>query len=173
MASPLVVNILELIRRPGTYKDLDVDVSTTEFAFDDPRIDDSRDVHATLHVESTSGGMVVNGVVAAQARGECSRCLAELGLSIESDVDEIYQRVPENEDVYPLEGDQLDLRPMVRETVLLAIPEAPLCSPTCRGLCPVCGVDLNRGTCECARPSADDRWSVLDQLKGKLPDQRS
>lgn len=170
MASPLVVNILELIRRPGTYKDLDVDVSTAEFAFDDRRIDDSRDVHAQLRVESTSGGMVVNGVVTAQARGECSRCLAELGLSVASDVDEIYQRVPENDDVYPLEGDQLDLRPMVRETVLLAIPEAPLCSPTCKGLCPVCGVDLNRETCGCARPAADDRWSVLDQLKGKLPE---
>ena len=170
MASPLVVNILELIRRSGTYKDLDVDVSTAEFAFDDPRIDDSWDVHADLHVESTSGGIVVNGLVTAQARGECSRCLAELGLSVASDVDEIYQRVPENDDVYPLEGDQLDLRPMVRESVLLAIPEAPLCTPTCKGLCPVCGVDLNRETCGCARPAADDRWSVLDQLKGKLPE---
>lgn len=170
MASPLVVNILELIRRSGTYKDLDVDVSTAEFAFDDPRIDYSWDVHADLHVESTSGGIVVNGLVTAQARGECSRCLAELGLSVASDVDEIYQRVPENDDVYPLEGDQLDLRPMVRESVLLAIPEAPLCTPTCKGLCPVCGVDLNRETCGCARPAADDRWSVLDQLKGKLPE---
>jgi uncharacterized protein len=170
MASPLVVNILELIRRPGTYKDLDVDVSTAEFAFDDPRIDDSRDVHAELHVESTSGGIVVNGLVIAQARGACSRCLADLGLSVASDVDEIYQRVPENDDVYPLEGDQLDLRPMVRESVLLAIPEAPLCSPSCKGLCPVCGVDLNRESCGCARPTADDRWSVLDQLRGKLPE---
>ena len=170
MASPLVVNILELIRRPGTYKDLDVEVPTTEFAFGDPRIDDSRDVHAELHVESATGGIVVNGVVTAEARGQCSRCLADLGLSISSDVDEIYQRVPENDDVYPLEGDQLDLRPMVRETVLLAIPEAPLCSPACKGLCPVCGVDLNQATCGCSRPTADDRWSVLDQLKGSLPE---
>lgn len=170
MASPLIVNILELIRRPGTFKDLDVEVPTSEFAFDDPRIDDARDVHAQLHVESTSGGMVVDGVVTAQARGECSRCLADIGLSIASDVDEIYQRVPENDDVYPLEGDQLDLRPMVRESVLLAIPEAPLCSPTCKGLCPVCGKDLNAESCSCARPIADDRWSALDQLKGKLPE---
>ena len=170
MASPLVVNILELIRRPGTFKDLDVDVPTSEFAFGDPRIDDACDVHAKLHVESTSGGIVVDGVVTARARGECSRCLADLGLAIASDVDEVYQRVPENDDVYPLEGDQLDLRPMVRESVLLAIPEAPLCSAACKGLCPVCGKDLNTESCSCARPLADDRWSALDQLKGKLPE---
>ena len=170
MASPLVVNILELTRRPGTFKDLDVDVPTLEFSFDDPRIDVSRDVHATLHVESTTGGIVVHGVVAAQATSQCSRCLADLGMSIASDVDEIYQRVPENDDVYPLVGDQLDLRPMVREAVLLGIPEAPLCSPTCKGLCPICGVDLNRETCGCARPAGDDRWAVLDQLKGQLPE---
>lgn len=170
MASPLVVNILELTRRPGTFKDLDVDVPTLEFDFGDPRIDPSHDVHATLHVESTTGGIVVNGVVAAQANGQCSRCLADLGMSIESDVDEIYQRVPENDDVYPLVGDQLDLRPMVREAVLLGIPEAPVCSPNCQGLCPICGVDRNNESCSCARPAGDDRWSVLDQLKGKLPE---
>jgi uncharacterized protein len=170
MASPLVVNILELTRRSGAFRDLDVDVPTSEFVFNDPRIDDSRDVHAGLHVESTSGGIVVDGAVSAQARGQCSRCLADLGLAITSEVDEIYQRVPESDDVYPLEGDQLDLRPMVREAVLLAIPEAPLCSPTCAGICPVCGADLNRATCGCARATNDERWSMLDQLKGTLPE---
>lgn len=170
MASPLVVNILELIRRPGTYKDLDMSVPTSEFVFDDHRIDDSHEVRIDLHVESTSSGIIVDGRLGAGASGQCSRCLADLGLAIESDVQEIYQRTPENEDINPLEGDQLDLRPMVRESLLLAIPEAPVCSPDCKGLCPVCGVDLNRESCSCARPVADDRWSVLDQLKGQVPE---
>ncbi len=62
-------------------------------------------------------------------------------------------RTPD-EDTYPLEGDHLDLRPLVRDALLLELPLAPLCQEDCRGLCPTCGADLNLGPCEC-RPAPD------------------
>ena len=52
-----------------------------------------------------------------------------------------------DEDTYPLEGDQLDLRPLVRDALLLELPLAPLCREDCRGLCAECGADLNLGPC--------------------------
>ena len=52
-----------------------------------------------------------------------------------------------------LQGDYLDLRPLVRDALLLELPVAPLCRDDCRGLCPRCGADLNSGPCDC-RPSA-------------------
>jgi len=170
VASPLVVNIVELTRRPGMVKDVRVDVPAESLAFDDERIDGSHDVGVDLQVESVSGGLVVHGEVTAHAHGVCSRCLADIDLRLRSEVDEIYQRVPDNPDAYPLEGEQMDLSEMVRETVLLGIPEAPLCRPDCPGLCPTCGANLSAGPCGCAPKQGDDRWAVLDQLKGKLPE---
>ena len=54
---------------------------------------------------------------------------------------------------------------MVREEVLLAIPDAPLCRDDCPGLCPVCGADLQTAPCECETAVGDDRWAILDQLR--------
>jgi uncharacterized protein len=71
----------------------------------------------------------------------------------------------EDEETYPLVGEHLDLRPLVRDALLLELPIAPLCRDDCRGLCPTCGADLNEGTCACEDPTSDPRWSVLDRLR--------
>jgi uncharacterized protein len=170
VASPLIINVVELTRRPGSTKDVRVAVPADVLAFDDARVDETHDVEVDLRVESVSGGLVVQGDVVAHAHAVCSRCLADIDLRVSSAVDEIYQRVPDNPDAYPLEGEQMDLSGMVRETVLLGIPEAPLCRPDCPGLCSTCGASLAAGPCGCVPKVGDDRWSVLDQLKGKLPE---
>ena len=65
-------------------------------------------------------------------------------------------------------GEQLDLRPVVRELVLLDAPSTPLCRPDCAGLCPTCGVDRNSQACQCEPPPVDPRWSALDALKAAV-----
>lgn len=68
-------------------------------------------------------------------------------------------------DLYPYEGEEVDLTPLLRDQVILAVPFAPLCKEDCRGLCPVCGTDLNNGSCTCDRTPVDPRWSALKNLK--------
>jgi len=70
----------------------------------------------------------------------------------------------EDEDAYPLSGDELDLEPLARDAVLLELPLAPLCAPDCRGLCPQCGTNWNVASCDC-QPAGDPRWSALDALR--------
>jgi uncharacterized protein len=65
------------------------------------------------------------------------------------------------------EGDEVDLLPAVRDTLVLALPIAPVCSPKCKGLCPICGQNLNRGSCSCSG-SASSWGGVLEKLKGRL-----
>jgi uncharacterized metal-binding protein YceD (DUF177 family) len=77
-----------------------------------------------------------------------------------------------DEETYPLVGDQLDLRPLVRDALLLELPLAPLCREDCRGLCAQCGTDLNSGPCEC-EPARDPRWNALDALRGAPEDDGS
>lgn len=70
------------------------------------------------------------------------------------------------------DGDTLDLAPMVREQLLLAIPITPLCDEECLGLCPSCGKNLNEGSCQCEKSAAETSpWvAALRQIKVKNPD---
>lgn len=70
----------------------------------------------------------------------------------------------EDDEAYAIVDDDLDLRPMVRDAVVLELPLAPLCRADCRGLCPQCGADLNEETCQC-EPPRDPRWANLDVLR--------
>jgi uncharacterized protein len=87
-----------------------------------------------------------------------------------ADVHELYQHRPLDEEAFTFEGDQLDLRPMVRELAIVELPAAPLCRDECRGLCPVCGVDRNTLDCGHDEAALDPRWSVLDALRERLPE---
>ena len=171
MASPLLVNAAELLRRAGTLKDVDLDVPLADLGIEgDARFDDDALVHVGLHLESMNDGIVVHGAVSVPWHGTCRRCLEPTGGVSVSDVDELYQRVLTDPDAFEIVGDQLDLRPIARELVLLDAPLTPLCREDCAGLCPTCGKDLNQGACECAAPPADPRWAALDQWKGQTPD---
>lgn len=70
----------------------------------------------------------------------------------------------EDLDVFAFDGEKIDLEPLLREQFVLAVPYAPLCMETCKGLCPQCGIDLNTGTCSCEKP-IDPRLAALKGLK--------
>jgi uncharacterized protein len=63
------------------------------------------------------------------------------------------------------EGKVIDLDPIVREQVLLALPGYPVCQEGCKGLCSVCGANLNEGDCGCDRRVPDPRWAGLEKMK--------
>ena len=103
----------------------------------------------------------------------CSRCLEDYRQDIELELSAPF--IPEedagggeDEDVYGYESDTIDLYPMVRDQVMMAMPIKPLCSEKCRGLCATCGADLNKGECGCPRKAVDSRLAVLEKLKKNL-----
>jgi len=167
MAVPLLVNVLELLRRPGSSKDVEAEVDAEAFDFADPRIADAP-VAVRLRLESLSDGITVHGTASFRVRGECRRCLASIDAETTVELSELFQVTLSDPDAYPIELDQVALLPMVRENVLLAVPLAPLCRPDCAGLCQNCGRELNSGGCGCAAPAADERWAALDALKEQL-----
>jgi uncharacterized protein len=67
-------------------------------------------------------------------------------------------------DVFPYDGDKVDLEPLIREQFVLAVPYAPLCKDDCAGLCAQCGIDKNQGSCACEAPP-DPRFAALRGLK--------
>jgi uncharacterized protein len=166
VANPFLVNAAEVLRRPGTQKDIAVQVALADLDIaGDPRFDDDAEVEVRLLLESMSDGIVVDGQVAVPWHGTCRRCNEPTGGVSVSEVHELYQRTVTDPDAFEIVGEQLDLRPVARELVLLDTPATPLCRPDCAGLCPTCGINRNEATCSCEGPPADPRWSALDQLK--------
>jgi uncharacterized protein len=78
---------------------------------------------------------------------------------------EYAHRVEEGEDILPYSGDTIELQPVVRDNLVLAIPMKVVCQADCKGLCQQCGRDLNRDPCACAQEVVDPRWALLQQLK--------
>ncbi len=130
-------------------------------------------VVASLHAGKTGpGGVHVTGTVAAPVQVSCRRCLQSLPREVRVDLDLLFDRsVREQEvdaQVYPLEAEAsaLDLTPVLREQLVLALPSYPLCREDCAGLCPKCGTDLNVESCDCVLTEPDPRWDVLRKWKG-------
>jgi uncharacterized protein len=113
----------------------------------------------------------------------CSRCVNPVRLELDEkllvtfmppgempseDADAASEEGPEvreeDLDVFPFDGEKIDLEPLFREQFVLAVPYAPLCAEDCKGLCPQCGIDLNTGTCSCEKPT-DPRLAALKGLK--------
>jgi len=104
------------------------------------------EVTVTVQLEAVHEGVLVTGTATAPVSGECARCLEPLTSSVEASFQELYHYEPspeeDDEDELLLDGDLLDLEPVLRDAIVLALPLAPLCSDDCAGLCPDCGVRL-------------------------------
>lgn len=170
MKNPLLVNALEMLRRPGTQKDVAMSVTASMLGIDDPRLLPGHEIEVDLRCESLSDGIVVDGGVRVDFRGDCRRCLTLLTGTVTIEVHELYQVNLTDPDAFPIENDQIDLGAMVRESVLLDLPDSPVCRPDCAGLCPVCGIDRNVSECGCTVSSPDPRWAGLEAIRDQLPE---
>lgn len=160
----LLVNVAELLRRPGTDRHQRFETSVGALGIDDPRLPEGP-VVLNARLEALSDGVVVTGEVCAAWAGECRRCLAPLGGELVVPVQELYQTRPKDSEAFPIEQEQINLEPMVREALLLDTPAAPLCREDCAGICPACGADRNEAPCSCDTSRRDPRWAALDALR--------
>ncbi len=111
--------------------------------------------------------VLVEGTLTATVPQTCARCLKEYGHAVETDFAEQFSERPTPEQ-FGYEHDDLDLAPLARSVILLALPSRPLHDPDCRGLCPVCGKDLNEVPHEHPAEKADHPFAALkDKLGGK------
>jgi uncharacterized protein len=107
----------------------------------------------------------------------CGRCLESFPLDVDAHFDLRYQPHSENAGEHEREieeddlttafyaNEEIDLGHLMREQFYLSLPMKPLCRDDCRGLCPVCGTNLNRTNCECKRAWEDPRFAALKALK--------
>ncbi len=132
--------------------------------------------------------ILFEGDVEMELATECRRCLAAAAITLpvqiflhlvegereesafvsavdEGDGEVAGSFLPEEADRIYYTGKEVDLAPMIREQILLAMPLAAVCGAECKGLCQICGQNLNEGSCGCDRHIPDPRWAGLKNIK--------
>ncbi|MBK1786833.1 YceD family protein [Prauserella cavernicola] len=168
--NPWLFDTHELGRRPGSSRPLqrDVPVDTPLGVPDVIVVPKGANVGLDLLMESVVEGVLVTGTAAAPTSGQCSRCLDPISDEVEVDLTELYaypdsttDETTEEDEVSRVVDDRVDLEPLVRDAIVLALPLVPLCSEDCAGLCAECGVkwaDLEPGH---GHETIDPRWAAL------------
>jgi uncharacterized protein len=172
VTSPWVIDTRELGRRPGTSRTLNrtapaVAALGVEGVVAVPA---GAAVELDLLLEAVVEGVLVSGMASAPTAGECSRCLDPISGRVEVEITELFaypdsttDATTDDDEVSRLVDDLVDLEPVVRDAIVLALPAVPLCTPDCAGLCPDCGgkwADLGP---DHRHETIDPRWAALTE----------
>jgi uncharacterized protein len=171
---PFIVHVARLRRNPGTeWHEVRRGPVVLAGPLDELGIDPGRSVvpleaeaEADITLRPFTGGIDAVGTVRAPWVGICRRCTVPVSGDLRVTVSERFADSPIGDDdlIYPIADDTIDLGPLVRDAIVLELPMAPLCREDCRGLCPQCGADRNEVECGCVAP-VDPRWANLDVLR--------
>ncbi|MGW0227536.1 YceD family protein [Actinopolymorpha singaporensis] len=170
--APLVFDTRELGRRPGAQRKLRRSVpAPAGLGIDVLGVPEGTDIELALRLESVMEGVLASGTARVMLTGECVRCLEPLEQPLDVDFQELYafpESEIEDDEASRLEGDLLDLEPVVRDAVVLALPYQPVCSDDCPGLCPQCGARLADDPDHQHEAAIDPRWAALATI---VPDE--
>lgn len=177
------INVAPLLKQPvGAQTDFEVAESPI-----DPRGENAglieagvASIDADILATHTNPGAYLEGDAKATVAQQCSRCLRPIETPVQTHFAEQYYMTIDVTSGDPKEAPprdakrigsdfKIDLTPLLREELILATPLAPLCRPDCKGLCQVCGRDLNTDPHEHEAP-VDERLSKLAKLKDFHPD---
>jgi len=171
-----VLDTRELGRRPGSQREVTRTVKApSDLGIEVLRVPEGAQVELDLRLEAVMEGVLVTGTAYAVLEGECVRCLEQISDEIEVTFQELFvyddqfhHRVGddlEDDEASRLEDDLLDLEPLLRDAVVLALPFQPLCEDDCPGLCTECGARLAEDPDHAHDAAIDPRWGRLQELQ--------
>ena len=165
--SPLRLNVGFVVAQSAGF--------SRDFPFDIPQISIPPDLrlnslNGLVRATRTPQGILLQADFHTIIDLECVRCLTDYQQTLMVNFTELYafsQRYVTDSGLLMPETGIIDLSPVLREYALLEIPISPLCRPDCKGLCPICGNNLNESTCYHEEESGDPRLASLRSLLKK------
>lgn len=159
--------------------DLEVDCTPQQIDLSDPDFRFPQNVVGKLHFHLAGDKVVSEGTVSTRVESDCVRCLKKVFIDIKVPVRTVYENNPElltpemqflgpeEDSLAYFDGEAVEPGPQLRESVLLELPQFPVCDQACKGLCPVCGANLNTHPCSChIEGSKEPSWkSAIRNLK--------
>jgi uncharacterized protein len=185
---PLVFDLRSLSRQAGSARaESRIVPAPADLRLELVGVPEGSDVELSLKFEAVTEGVLVTGSATAQVAGECARCLGPVASQVTVSFLELYrypEERPRTRRAEPAEdgqgndddeerflvGDLLDLEPVFRDAVVLALPMSPLCQDDCPGLCVECGVPLAEAGSEHGHEELPDpRWTGLRNMQQVPP----
>ncbi len=172
-------NVRGLLNDPEQVITVEELLPVSEFTLSGEKIPLTEPVSVSGTVSAVGGGVLrFDGTAGTRAIMSCARCnkpvevpfCAEISQRFAKEADPSRKSYSgelslEELDAEPIsENDRIDLEDIILYEVKLSIPMKVLCREDCKGLCPVCGKDLNEGTCSCDTRETDPRWDALKGL---------
>ena len=172
--APFVLDTHELGRRPGSQRKLSFSAGApAELGIEILGVPEGSSIDIDLRLEAVMEGVLVTGTAQAGLVGECARCLETIEDTIQVDLQELFvyddpghtaRGDDLDDEVSRLEGDLIDLEPLLRDAVVLALPFQPLCRDDCPGLCTECGARLADDPDHRHGEPVDPRWAALGDI---------
>jgi uncharacterized protein len=168
--NPYVQHVRDLVRHPGEMRERHLDIVLPEHLGEGlVAVQEGSTLEIELKLESLHEGILASGTASGTADGECARCLAPVSLPVRVEFAELFGYPSAEPFDHELDGDLLDLEPVVRDAVVLALPFQPECVDGCEDLELGPGISLIVADAEREKP-ADPRWAAL---QGLVQDERS
>jgi uncharacterized protein len=164
------INVGFLINQPIGYN-REIPFNFEEHTFDEAL--SVRGLSGNLNLNRTQNGVRANAAFKAQVKLECGRCLEEFEQNLETQFEEMFsynnRDLSEDEIGIPEDGN-IDFEPYIRDYLMLEIPINPVCKADCRGLCDICGENLNLRDCgHKHEPPMTAMAKSMKSLEGNLP----
>jgi uncharacterized protein len=159
----LDINVRDLIHRPGEMRERTLDVPAPEqFGAGAATVAEGSPLELDLRLEGLHEGILVSADVRATATGDCVRCLDPVSIPLQVEFQELFAYSADEAFDFAVRDDHVDLEPVVRDAVVLALPFQPVCRPDCPGLDPETGEKLADNPDRSPREVLDPRWAALE-----------
>lgn len=161
------LNVAEIKKRLVGKKSFIYELTADELEISGAEMEIIGTVHAEGCMSNAGDVLLLEAKLTALVKRSCGRCLKEFSADTCAEVlEKFYPASTENieKDAFVYDSDVVDITEPLRESLLLAEPIQALCKDDCKGLCPVCGADLNSGDCGCDRFTVDPRLAALKQF---------
>ena len=162
------LDVADLRRHPGERREVHLERPFDDLRVGEVEVPPDRPVVVDLVLEAVQGGVEASGHAAATWGGPCRRCLEPVEGDLDVDVSELFVDDAVEGETYPIDHDVIDLEPLVRDAVLLALPLAPLCREDCPGPDPDAFPVESEADEDGGEPPRDPRWAALDVLRAEL-----
>ena len=175
----LAVMIIELFNVKNSPHEFGFSLAPAEIELEQENVKLIDDVKTTGELNKKIAQVNIEGTIRTKAEIECTRCLESFEKFLEIPfkatfiAPEHFSKEKEAElsdadlDVSIYEDDKIDLTELVREQIILNLPEQIFCMEDCKGLCAKCGENRNLIDCKCDEKEIDPRWAALRELKSK------
>jgi uncharacterized protein len=169
--------IVDLAKLEGQNNKFEFSISSGDLDMETENVSLNSDIAVSCEIAKNVSKTDITGSISFATEIDCTRCLIPIEQLLEFNFEAAYlpseELLKESEaeleaddlDVDVLDADELDLREVVREQILLNLPDQIFCKEDCKGLCQKCGANLNLIDCSCKETEIDPRWAALKNIK--------